>query len=211
MSTPAALTVTLLSDTTFGAGGAGLGEVDVDIERDDLGLPVMGGKALHGLLRDAWLAMAGAFPHLDRAAVRVLGRPGDLHEAGVLRVGDARVDAAVRAWVAHALERSGATVTPADVLAALTGVRARTAEDRATGGPARGTLRTARVALRTLTLHAPLTWLDAPADDDRSCLALCALATRHAGLGSNRGAGHVQVSLDGDPDLTRTLATGATR
>ena len=202
---PASLTVELLSDATFGRGEGTAGEVDVEIEHDELGLPYLGGKALHGLLRDAWLAMAPHFPALGAAACRVLGPAGDRGETGVLRVNDALVDGATRAWIAWAVRRERDPVDPKEVLRALTDIRYQTARDRA-GAPAAGTLRASRVALRGLTLVSPLEWLAEPTEEDLRCLALCALGVRHAGLGRNRGRGHVRVSLDGDVDATRRLA-----
>ena len=206
MSTrPASLTVELLSDATFGCGEGTAGEVDIEIEHDELGLPCLGGKALHGLLRDAWLAMAPHFPALGAAARRVLGPTADRDETGVLRVNDALVDEATRAWVAWAVRRQPDPVDPKEVLRALTDIRYQTARDRA-GAPATATLRASRVALRGLVLTSRLEWLEAPSEQDVRCLALCALAVRHAGLGRNRGRGHLRVSLDGDVDATRWLA-----
>jgi hypothetical protein len=60
--------------------------------------------------------------------------------------------------------------------------------------------------LRGLHLEAPLVWLDQPTPQDLQCLALACLATRHAGLGRNRGRGHIRVTLDGDVERTRGLA-----
>lgn len=206
MTVPRTITVDLLSDAAFARGEPTAGEVDVEVEHDRLGLPFLGGKTLHGLLRDAWLSMAHCFSDLSGAAVRVLGAGGDLAETAVLRVGDATVAADVSAWVRHAVTRPVDRIRSADVLGALTDVRYQTAESRETGAPERATLRATRVVLRDLRLHAPLRWLEEPTDQDLRCLALCALGTRHAGLGRNRGLGHVRLTLDGDVEATRSDA-----
>jgi hypothetical protein len=202
---PSLLTVELLSDTTFGRGQGTAGEVDVEVEHDDLGLPFVRGKVLHGLLRDAWLTIAPHFADLGDAAGRVLGVEADLADAGVLRVGDALLPEDVRAWVRHAVRRSNQPLRPDQVLRTLTDVRRQTARSRLTGAPEETTLRSSRVVLRGLTFTSPLTWMEAPTVEQVRLLALCTLGVRHGGLGRNRGRGLLRVALDGNPELTRNL------
>ncbi len=208
MTAPARLVVALLSDTAFSRGEPTATEVDVEVEHDEHGLPFLGGKALHGLLRDTWLTLEPQFSALRSAAGRVLGAPGDLGESAILRIDHATLPPEVSGWIAHAVTRHDARLPARDVLRALTDVRSQTAEERATGAPARGTLRRVRVALRGLELSAMLTWLEPPQADDVRLLALCALGTRHGGLGRNRGLGHLGLSLDGDRARTVAIATG---
>ncbi len=208
MTIPEHISIDLLSDTCFSRGESTPGAVDVEIEQDELGLPCLSGKTLRGLLRDAWLSMAKCFGELQEAGFRVWGPIGDLEEASILRVGDAQADALVRAWVTWAEGRTHAPILPQAVLEALTDVRCQTSEERTTGAPAETTLRSMRVALRKLKLCAPLTWIEQPTQQDLRCLALSVLGTRHAGLGRNRGRGFVRLLLDGDSDLTTSLARG---
>jgi hypothetical protein len=198
--------VHLLSDSTFGRGEPTPGEVDIEVEHDDLGLPFLGGKALHGLLRDSWVEMKPHFPQLSVPGLRVLGREGDLGEGAILRVGNAQVAPRDRAWVEHAERRGTSPVAALDVLRALTDIRYQTSQDRRTGGPATGSLRASRVVRRELVLTATLGWLIEPEPADIRCLALAALGVRHAGLGRNRGRGHVRLSLDEDHAATCALA-----
>ncbi|GIX46055.1 MAG: hypothetical protein KatS3mg131_0266 [Candidatus Tectimicrobiota bacterium] len=205
---PESLVVELLSDTTFGRGEGTPGVVDVEVEHDNHGLPMLGGKALRGLLRDSWLSMQAYFPDLHGAACRVFGPHGDLDETAILRIGDAIVEPAARAYFVAASEREHHPLDRATILEALTDIRSQTAEERSTGAPARRTLRTVRVVLRGLKLVAPLLWLAKPDAKDCQCLALAALATRHGGLGRNRGRGHLRITVDGNLDRTRALARG---
>lgn len=205
---PERLRIELLSDTTFGRGQGTPGAVDVEVEHDDHGLPMLGGKALRGLLRDSWLSMQEHFPDLQQAARRVLGPHADMEETAVLRIGDAMLEESARAFFVAAVERSHHPLAPETVLAALTEIRRQTAEERATGAPARTTLRSSRVAMRGLQLEARLSWLAEPGPDDGRCLALAVLATRHGGLARNRGRGHLRITIDGDLDRTRALARG---
>lgn len=206
---PKRLVIELLSDTTFGRGEGVPGVVDVEIEHDEYGLPMLGGKALRGLLRDSWLSMQAHFPEFSEAARRVLGPHGDLDETGILRIGDATVEESARAFFVAAVEREHHPLSAATVLEALTTIRMQTSEDRTSGVPAHATLRATRVAVRCLKLEAPLSWLSKPDPSDCRCLALAALATRHGGLGRNRGRGHLRLTLDGDLERTRALAGGA--
>jgi hypothetical protein len=207
------LTIELLSDATFGRGEGTAGEVDVEVEHDELGVPFVGGKTVHGLLRDAWLSMARAFPRMNSAALRVLGQSQELSESSIIRVGNATVDETTRQWIRAACTRarSDERLHPREVLRAFTEVRRQTAQDRVTGAPATTTLRAARVVVRGVTFWSPLTWLATPDDDALRCLALCALGVRHAGLSRNRGRGHVRTLLNGDEDLTKRLAREAVR
>lgn len=209
-SPPSTLCIELLSDTTFSRGEGTAGMVDTEVEHDEFGLPFVGGKTIRGLLRDSWLSMHAHFPALAGAAARVLGRSQDLEESCMLRIGDARLDRALRASVRAACERDDKRLSPEAVLAAFTAIRYQTAEDRETGAPETTTLRSSRVVLRGFVLEAPLTWLNGyqPLTDDLRILALCTLATRHGGLLRNRGRGHLRMSLDGDIATTRSFAEG---
>jgi len=206
------ITIELLSGTTVAGGQPMDGEVDTEVEHDDFGLPYLGGKALHGLLRDTWLSMADQFPALASAAWRVLGRPRRLLDEALLAIGDATVDDATTVAIKHAEQRlpRDHPLRPGDVLRALTDIRVQTAEDRASGAPLAGSLRRSRVVLPGLSWSAPLRWTaDAPQRDDLRCLALCLLGTRHVGLARWRGRGHVRMTYRGDLHLTSELVKEA--
>jgi hypothetical protein len=205
-SPPSRIVIELLSDATFGRGEGTPGAVDVEIEHDTYGLPMLGGKSLRGLLRDSWLSMQEHFPELLDAGRRVLGPHADVDETAILRFGDATVEASARAFFVAAVERAHHPLSASAILAALTEIRQQTSEERRTGAPARTTLRSTRVALRGLKLVASLSWLAEPSREDCQCLALATLGTRHAGLGRNRGRGHVRLTLDGDLERTRVFA-----
>lgn len=208
MTGPRTLTVELLSDATFSRGEGTAGAVDVEVERDEHGLPFLGGKTLRGLLRDSWVSLQEQFRWLIPAARRIYGPTGELDETGILRIGDAVLGEDVRSWVTWAVEREDHPLSATALLESLTDIRAQTAEDRATAAPAAATLRAVRVALRGLVFEAPLTWLTPPTADDLRCLALGILATRHGGLARNRGRGFLRLALDRDHEGTRQLARG---
>lgn len=202
---PTHLDIELLSDTTFGRGEGTPGEVDVEVEHDDDGLPFLGGKTLRGLLRDSWLSMRMNFPNLQNAAERVFGPTQCFDGRCRLRIGDAHLESAVRDWLLAARRRENDPISPFMILNACTAIRYQTAEDRKTGAPAKETLRSSRVVIRGLRFQAPLFWTDGyePNDDDRAILAMSALSTRHGGLARNRGRGHLRITLDGNLERTR--------
>lgn len=203
---PSFLQIELLSDGTFSRGEGTAGVVDTDVERDEFGMPFIGGKTVRGLLRDSWLSMSQHFPDLVDAAERLLGRSKAVDESCRLRIGDAVPPAAIVAAV-----RGATALPPGTILEGFTSIRYQTAEDRETGAPDVATLRSSRVVLRGLVFEASLSWLNGyqPEPVDVRLLALCALATRHGGLLRNRGRGHIRMTLEGDLETTRQLARGA--
>ncbi len=214
MNSPKYIQVELLSDAAFGRGEGTAGEVDVEVEHDDLGLPFLGGKTLRGLLRDSWLALQNCFmdefQDFERTRRRIFGPTADFDESSILRVGDATIEETVRDWIFAAEHRpqNQHPLPTGAVLAALTDIRRQTEESRQTGAPEKTTLRSIRVVIRGLKLEAPLDWIRAPEPDDLRCLALALLATRHAGRCRNRGCGHIRLCLEGDLAGTRQAAKG---
>lgn len=206
LTVPESLVLELLSDATFGRGEGTAGAVDIEIEHDALGCPVVPGKTLRGMLRDAWLSMAAHFSELGAASDRILGPPGDLEERSILRIGDAVLDEQAHSWIRWAAGRAEHPLSPIDVLEGFTTIRHQTAEERKTGAPAETTLRATRVLLRCTRLVAALSFDETPTPEGLRCLALAALGVRHGGLARSRGRGHLRLELDGDADRTRALA-----
>lgn len=212
MNPPSFIQVELLSDTTFSRGEGLAGIVDVEVEHDDLGLPILGGKTLRGLIREGWLNMREFFPELWIASERIFGQEADVNETSILQISDAVVDSpgddSINNWIRTVENREQDAINPVAVFESLTAIRQQTSEDRRTGAPATKTLRSVRGVIRGIKLKAPLFWMETPDDDECRCLALTLLATRHAGLGRNRGRGHVRMTLDGKIDTTKVMATG---
>ena len=207
---PSTLKIELLSDTTFGRGEGKPGAVDAEVEHDEFGMPFIGGKTVRGLLRDSWLSMCPHFPSsLHQAAERVLGRSTALEDSCRLRIGDAVLPETIRLAVRAAERRDSHRLSREAVLNGFSAVRYQTAETRA-GVPENNTFRASRVVLRGYHFESELFWLEEyePSADDLRVLAMCALATRHGGLLRNRGRGHLTLTLNGDPDLTKKLAEG---
>lgn len=214
-TSPKSIVIELLSDATFSRGVGTAGAVDVEVEHDEFGIPFINGKTVRGLLRDSWLSMRmrDRFPGLQYAEARVFGPTARFldDDVCILRIGDAGLQEDVRNWLLAAATRSSETdrMPPQEILAACTDIRRQTAEDCFTGAPARDTLRSTRVVLRETVFVAPLSWRSGAdvTNHDLAVLAMAALATRHGGLGRNRGRGFLKITLDGDLAETRERAT----
>jgi hypothetical protein len=195
------LRITFISDTTFGRGDGIAGLVDVEIEHDTNGLPEIRGRTLKGLLTEECanvLFQAGAADGdaLCDTAALLFGRGGStLDSDGLARFGPAQLLPDLRAVIAH--EVATGRVRADQVLASLTAVRRQTSID-VTGVPARGSLRSSRVALRDLSLYADIEILDRQNLDSthaRALLGSCAASLRRGGLGRNRGRGRLACAL----------------
>lgn len=193
------LTVELLSDTTFGRGDGVAGLVDDEIEHDTMtGLPIIRGRTLKGLLVEECANILFSLAPNDQTwhavAQWLFGTPGSSAEVqGHLRVGQAELHEELQAAVA------AGRYTSAQILESLTTIRRQTAVDEATGVPASGSLRSARVALRGLVFSAPLRFTRLPTNEHIALLCACAAAVRRGGSGRNRGRGRLKVAITASP------------
>jgi hypothetical protein len=213
------LTIRLRSDATFGRGEGVAGLVDVEIDHDEVGCPIIGGRVLKGLLREECanlrFVLGASWSPWQPAANQLFGEQGatqeddaDLMRAAIMRISPATLppdlcDALHRDVRRGILRRH-------EILTALTSIRRQTAVDARTGSPAPGSLRAMRVLLRETCLIATLDFDRPPDERALPLLAACALATRRGGTGRNRGRGrlalllHEQLPADyDDPTATR--------
>ena len=219
------IVIELLSDTTFSSGCETLGEVDVEVEYDELGLPILGGKALHGLLRDGWLSIANTFKEdFDNNKVfkKLFGLNKSNDEECILRISDAKFYCDItdnvpndediynlRKWLEYGINNNNITLEMISNL--FTKIRTQTSVDD-DGVASEGSLRFTRTISRGIKFKAKLDWLVKPDKDDKKyylqCLALSTLSVKNVGLARNRGRGHVMITLNGDLELTKKLARG---
>jgi hypothetical protein len=194
----------LLSDATFGRGEGVPGEVDAEVQHDDLGMPYFGARALKGVLAQECadlLYALGQKSEKDRwwqAAAMLFGRPGSSNDdAGALIVGDAQLPPKLRQAIAYAVIKTRG-ISRSQVLASLTTVRKQTANSVETGAPMDQTLRAMRVVLRGTEFIAPLRFRTAVSEDALALLAACVASLRRLGMGRNRGRGEVEAWLTDD-------------
>jgi CRISPR-associated protein Csx10 len=197
------LNLELLSPLCAGAGTGRSGYVDREAAFDALGLPYLPGRALKGLLRDAYRELPGSILPTDLpGADELFGKPGE-ENAGRLVVGNAYLVGHERLaeWLAGAYAHFGGTIHREDVMACCTEIRRQTAIDRQTGAALKETLRATRVVRRGLRFEAQVSGVQSPAD--RAALALAAAALQQMGTSRTRGLGEVRCRvIECGADLT---------
>lgn len=203
------LSVTLVSDATFGRGEGVAGLVDVEISHDADGFPFVNGRTLKGLLVEEWVNFRYALGDnsWDAAATQLFGVSGATdHEAmSILRIGNAELPEDLRQALRAEIKSEG--LRPQDVLASLTTIRRQTSIDARDGAPEAGSLRAIRVLLRETTLFARLQFLREPDEHTLVLLAACVLGVRRGGSGRNRGRGRISLLLHERSPLDPTDAT----
>jgi CRISPR-associated protein Csx10 len=190
------LTIEFLSDTCFSMPSVLNVTVDSEVCMDDLGLPMIPGKTIRSLLRDTWLS---AQPVLDPECIgyMLFGREGAHKDDSSLRIGNAMMDAAIRARIYWAIKRENNPLPVTILRDAFYDIRVQTKIDRASGAPETDTLRGVRVVPAGARLYAPLDFHNMDADAlNKTLIKLdCLLgATRHGGLDRNRGLGHIKLN-----------------
>lgn len=197
------LTFTLLSDATFGRGEGVPGLVDAEVEHDAYGIPYLRGRTLKGLLTEEcanilWSLqqISDRFAPYSAVAAQLFGSPGSqAADTGLLRIGEARLPSDLGQLVVQQVSQK--QLDRIDVLEALTDIRRQTAMDEVTGRPDDGSLRAMRVIIRQTPFEALLQLSQSPSEPDKAfgLLAACVLAFRRAGIGRNRGRGHLRAAL----------------
>jgi len=176
--------------------GAGRGTgalLDALVVRDSRGCPILPGRTVKGLVRDAVLKLED-WGHLpDQTTTRLFGsdtlmteiHPGDT-EPGLLAFGDAALPRQVTDWLASdPAARDG-----------LFGELHATAIDPESGRAKRASLRGIEVAV-PLALHAPVRPLTPePPNDWQAVLRKALPLIRGLGQSRHRGLGRVVVTLE---------------
>ncbi|GIV98037.1 MAG: hypothetical protein KatS3mg057_2694 [Herpetosiphonaceae bacterium] len=191
------LSIRLLSDATFGRGEGVPGLVDVEIDHDEAGCPMIDGRTIKGLLLEEWLNLRSVLRHPELwevPAACLFGRRGATGDGrSLLHIGAATLPPELRAALHESVRME--KLQPDDVLRSLTTIRRQTAIDATTGAPETGSLRAMRVLLRETQLVAELDFEKRPDDRTLALLAACALAVRRGGAGRNRGRGRMSLLL----------------
>ena len=206
------LEITLQSPLTSAAGEGRVGLVDRDIAFDDLGLPILPGRRLKGLWREAYRDITEAWQQCGESPLpveQVFGESGQRsgHGDTSIYIANAELEEAptLKAWLKFLQYRNETTETQKlhfdDVVQHYTGVRAQTAIDRETGSAKEDTLRLTRTLKANKANAANLVFrarvhfvkpLDKLLQD---ALALGAVALQYMGTARTRGLGKVSCRL----------------
>ena len=200
------LEIKLKSPLTSGAGIGRVGIVDQDITYDDLGLPILPGRRIKGLWREAYHNVADAWRLCGKSTTSVdeiFGKLGQKSDEGetCLYVGNAELQEAslLKPWLMYFQHRDKRTkeqkLHPDNVVQHFATVRAQTAIDRGTGSAREDTLRLTRTLQANLVFRAPVQFSANPDKELLNALVLGASALQHMGTARTRGLGKVCCRL----------------
>ena len=196
------LEIKLQSPLTSASGEGRIGLVDRDVVFDDVGLPILPGRRLKGLWRDAYRDVADAWQQCGERFTSVeqifgdSGRsPGD--GTACIHVANAELKEAssLKEWLVYLQQPEIRKLHPDDVVNHYATVRAQTAIDRLTGAAKENTLRLTRVLKANLVFWAPVRFAGDPNTALQNALALGAAALQHMGTARTRGLGEVRCRL----------------
>ena len=194
------LQITLQSPLTSAAGEGRVGVVDRDVAFDDQGLPILPGRRLKGLWREAYRDVADAWKLCGEYPIsveRIFGGSGQKLGDGdaCLYVANAELQeaSALREWLKYL--QHDQKLHPDDVVQHFATVRAQTAINRRTGAPLENTLRLTRTLKANLVFRARVRFFKSPDDALLNPLALGAAALQHMGTARTRGLGKVRCRL----------------
>ena len=196
------LQITLLSSLTSAAGEGRVGLVDRDVAFDDLGLPILPGRRLKGLWRDAYRDVADVWRQCGKSptpAAQIFGESGQKPGTGdaCMYVGNAEVKkaSALKPWLEYLQHPEKRKLHPDDVAQHFATVRIQTAIDRGTGSAKENTLRLTRTLKSGWVFRARVRFVESPDEALQNALALGAAALQHMGTGRTRGIGKVCCRL----------------
>jgi CRISPR/Cas system CSM-associated protein Csm3 (group 7 of RAMP superfamily) len=198
------LTVVLKSPACFSIGEGTVGEVDIEIQHDEYGLPFLNGKTVKGLLHEEAaelvfaLKKAGSTENWEQISNSIFGEPGSTADTqGAVNIGDLHLPADFREKIISEIGRKQTSAY--EVLRLLTSIRTQTAVDE-NGAPKPETLRTLRIIPSETAFEASI-FYDKLEPKERIFLYSCLMALRRAGSNKSRGLGKLYISTVPDFDL----------
>ena len=196
------LQVTLQSPLTSAAGEGRVGVVDRDVAFDDLGLPILPGRRLKGLWREAYRDVADAWELCGESPIsveRIFGesgqKPGDGDACLYVANAELQEASSLRKWLNYLQHPKIQKLHPDDVVQHFATVRAQTAIDRHTGVAKKDTLRLTRTLKTGLVFQARVRFFEPPGNALLNALSLGAAALQHMGTARTRGLGKVCCRL----------------
>ncbi len=194
------LQIKLQSPLTSAAGEGRVGVVDRDVAFDDLGLPILPGRRLKGLWREAYHDVADAWKLCGESPIpveRIFGesgqKPGDRDACLYIANAELQEASSLREWLKYL--QHDKKLHPDDVIQHFATVRAQTAIDRRTGAALENTLRLTRTLKADLVFRARIRFFEPPDNALLNALSLGAAALQHMGTARTRGLGKVSCRL----------------
>ena len=194
------LQIKLQSPLTSAAGEGRVGVVDRDVAFDDLGLPILPGRRLKGLWREAYRDVADAWELCGESPIPVeliFGksgqRSGDGDACMFIANAELQETPSLREWLKYLQNKK--QLHPDDVVQHFATVRAQTAIDRRTGAALKNTLRLTRTLKAGLVFQARVRFFESPDDVLLNALSLGTAALQHMGTARTRGLGKISCRL----------------
>lgn len=213
------LCIKLMSDTSFSMGDGLAGEVDSEIQYDEVGCPYMNGRSLKGILVNECADILDALPLENKkswevVAANLFGTPGTTESNNSFRFGNVQIPSDLRIQLINELakrlqeakkyesnytsasERSIIHNFQMEILNSLTEIRTQTAID--SDGIAKDhSLRSIRVILRETPFEGLIS-LQTSNDllQEKRLLAACVKSFQRAGSHRNRGLGRLTAWLE---------------
>ena len=194
------LQIKLQSPLTSAAGEGRVGVVDRDIAFNDLGLPILPGRRIKGLWREAYRDVVDAWKLCGESSIpveHIFGESGQKPSDGdaCMFVANAEIQEAssLREWLKHL--QHDQKLHPDNVVQHFASVRAQTAIDRRTGAALENTLRLTRTLKADLVFQARVRFFEPPDNALLNALSLGAAALQHMGTARTRGLGKVCCRL----------------
>ena len=197
------LKIKLISPLTSAAGEGRVGVVDTDVAYDDLGLPIIPGRRLKGLWRDAYRNVVEAWQQCgqgqDTTSVeQIFGNSGKGPNDGdaCIHIANAELknNASLKEWLEY-LQHERKLHTD-DVVQHYANVRSQTAIERLTGSAKENTLRLTRTLKSGLVFWARVNFNEITPDPEvLNALALGAVSLKYMGKARTRGLGKVNCQF----------------
>lgn len=198
------LEIQLQSPLTSASGDGRVGLVDRDIAFDELGLPILPGKRIKGLWRDAYRNVFDAWTLCGQASTpvnQIFGKVGQKsgETDACLYIGNAELVQAtsLKEWLKYLQNHHIRKLHPDDVLEFFTTVRSQTAIDRRTGAAREDTFRMTRTMRTGWVFLAPVHLSIDPCQELLNALAVSAAALQYIGTARTRGLGKVRCRMLG--------------
>ncbi|RKU34944.1 hypothetical protein C6496_18725, partial [Candidatus Poribacteria bacterium] len=212
------LEIVLKSPLTSAAGEGRVGLVDRDVAFDEMGLPILPGRRLKGLWREAYRDIADAWQQCGQTPTPVdqifgSSRQGPDSDSASIYVANAELKEApsLKEWLQYLQHQKIQKLHADDVVQYYANVRAQTAINRCTGSAEENSLRLTRTLKSNLVFYASVRFVNDPNQELINALAFGAAALRYMGTARTRGLGKVKCRLlelkqNGQPcDLTPAL------
>jgi len=194
------LVIKLLSDLCVSSGDFSNGVVDTEITTDDFGIPVIPGKRVKGLFREAaeeWLEYS---PKDRETADEIFGKVGENGSCAVFGTLYPKKYRELRNFlsIAKCDDKWKAYAGPRQVQKFYTSVRTQTAMDE-NGIANENTLRSSRVIRKEVgTFEGQILLADPLNQKQKDLLDIWAKMIRHMGMNRTRGFGNVVCRLEPD-------------